>query len=90
MSLYLKNQLMLPRMGLSPATLSPASLLRVLFMISSRRCQKREEEGEEVTRRLQVSGFHTSSPSSSPVVPAPLSGNASPSPAAGAQPPPGP
>lgn len=68
-------------------------------MISSRRCADQTESSgsaahvllkrEEVQLNQSdfLSLFHCISPSSSPVAPALLSGNVSPSPAAGAQPP---
>lgn len=78
-------------------TLSPASLFRVLFMISSRRCGDQTGKsllaaniclagGSALTLSLSLSPL-SSSPSSSPVAPALPSGSVSPSQAAGAQPP---
>lgn len=73
-------------------TLSPASLFRVLFMISSRRCEDQTGTSLLAADACLAGGGAlvlslSSSPSSSPVAPALPSGSVSPSPAAGAQPP---
>lgn len=80
-------------------TLSPASLFRVLFMISSRRCADQTERSvllffSSTVNCLWLSELSTddiflslASPSSSPDAPALLSGSASPSLCADARPP---